>query len=91
MKIKITTIGTLNNILLNNKEIIQGKEFTIQEVLRVLVKKYGKPLAKELYKEGKINTNLSILLNGRNILSMPYKFETGLKDEIIIAEQITGG
>lgn len=92
-RIKITTVGALNNILPNNIELIEGKVFTIQGVLEVLINKYGKPLAEELYKEGELNNNLSILVNGRNVLSIQDKFETLLKDEdeIIITEQITGG
>lgn len=83
----------MNNILPNNIELIEGKVFTIQGVLEVLINKYGKPLAEELYKEGELNNNLSILVNGRNVLSIQDKFETLLKDEdeIIITEQITGG
>lgn len=93
MKIKITTVGALKNIILNNNEIVEGKEFTVQGVLEALINKYGKPLVEELYKEGGLNNDLSILINGRNVLSMPSKLKTMLRDEdeIIIAEQITGG
>lgn len=93
VKIKITAVGVLNHILPKNKEIIEVNEHTVRGVLDILMNKYGKPLAEELLEEGRLKDDLSILVNGRNILSMPNKFQTVLKDndEIIITAYITGG
>lgn len=93
MKIKITTVGVLSQILPSSHEIIEGYEFTVQGVLDALVNKYGNHLADELFKDGKLRKELSLLVNGRNILSMPNKLQTLLKDEneIIISAYITGG
>ena len=87
------TVGVLSHILPNSKEILEGNEFTVRRVLEVLENKYGKPLTEELFKDGKLKNAISILINGRNIRSMPYKFQTVLKDEdeIIITSHITGG
>ncbi|MBY8986095.1 MAG: MoaD/ThiS family protein [Candidatus Lokiarchaeota archaeon] len=93
MIIKITTLGVLSHILPNGSESIEGIEFTIQEMLDVLVNKYGNRIAEELFKKGKLKKELSLLINGRNVLSMPNKFRTVLKDEdeIMITTVITGG
>lgn len=93
MKIKITTVGVLSKILPSSHEIIEGYEFTVQSALDTLVNKYGNHFADELFKDGKLRTGLSLLINGRNILSMPNKLQTILKDEdeIIISTYITGG
>ncbi len=41
----------------------------------------------------KLKKDLSILINGRNVLSIPDKYQTLLKDqdEIIITIYVTGG
>jgi molybdopterin converting factor small subunit len=93
MKIKITTVGILNKELPSNHEIIEGNDFTVQGVLDVLVNRYGDRITEELFKDGIFRKDLSLLINGRNILGMPNKFQTLLKDgdEIIISTYITGG
>ena len=93
MNIKITTVGVLSHILPSGSENITGKAFTIQEVLDLLVKKYGNQITEELFTDGELKKELSLLINGRNILSMPNKFRTTLKDEdeIMITTIITGG
>ncbi len=90
---KITAIGILTQSLPNGQEIIEGRELTVQEALDALVSKHGKLLAEELYKNGKLKKDLSILINGRNVLSIPDKYQTLLKDqdEIIITIYVTGG
>ncbi|MFX0083580.1 MAG: MoaD/ThiS family protein [Candidatus Hodarchaeota archaeon] len=93
MKIKITAVGILNQQLPCNYEIIEGNDLNVQGVLDILVNRYGNPIAEELFKDGKFRKDLSLLINGRNILGMPNKFQTLLKDgdEIIISSYITGG
>ncbi|MFX1390829.1 MAG: MoaD/ThiS family protein [Promethearchaeota archaeon] len=93
MKITIKTVGILDQLLPSTHEIIEGKDLSVQEVLNLLVNKYGNHVTEELYNEGNFRKDLSILINGRNVLSMPNKFQTVLKDrdEMIITTQITGG
>lgn len=93
MNINFKTVGVLSHILPSGKDNIEGSEFTIQGVLDVLVDKYGNQLSEELFNDGKLKDELSLLINGRNILSMPNKFQTVLKDEdeIMITTIITGG
>lgn len=93
MKIKITTVGILSQVLPSGHEIIEGNDFTVQGALDVLVNRYGNHIAEELFKDGKFREDLSLLINGRNLLGMPNKFQTLLKDqdEILISTHITGG
>ena len=93
MKIKITTVGLPSESFLKDQVLLEGSEFTIKEALNALFTKYGNDLVKELMEKGKLNKDLSLLLNGRNVLSLPDKFQTSLrdKDEIIITTHITGG
>ncbi|MFW9875758.1 MAG: MoaD/ThiS family protein [Candidatus Thorarchaeota archaeon] len=93
MKIKITLVGILSQVLPSSHEIIEGNDLTVQKVLDDLVNRYGICVAEELFKGGKFRKDMSLLINGRNILGMPNKFKTLLKDkdEIIISTYITGG
>ena len=93
MKVKIITVGALTRSLPKGQEIIEGREFTVQEALDTLVSKHGKLIAEELYENGKIKKDLSILINGRNVLSIQDKYQTPLKDqdEIMITIYVTGG
>ncbi|MFW9874381.1 MAG: MoaD/ThiS family protein [Candidatus Thorarchaeota archaeon] len=93
MKIKITTVGVLSQVLLSSYEIVEGNDFTVQRALDELVSRYGNFITEELFEDGKFRKDLSLLVNGRNILGMPNKFQTLLKDEdeIIISTYITGG
>lgn len=93
MKIKITMVGIPSQVLPSSHEIIVDNDFTIQGALDELVNRYGHHIAEELFKDGEFRKDLSLLINGRNILGMPNKFQTILKDEdeIIISTSITGG
>jgi molybdopterin converting factor small subunit len=93
LKIKLTTVGVLTSIIPSGEDNIEGNKFTVQKALDVLVIKYGDQFVKELFKDGKLKEELSLLINGRNILSMPMKFQTVLKDEdeIMITTIVTGG
>lgn len=93
IKIKITTVGILSQIFPSNHEIIECTDLTVQEVLDELIKRYGDRIKEELFKDGIFREDLSLLINGRNTLGLPNKFQTSLKDEdeIIITTSITGG
>lgn len=93
MNIKITTVGVLNRILPSSIEFTEGKVLTVQAMLDALVNKYGNRVTEELFRDGKFKKELSLLINGRNILSITNKFQTLLKDkdEIMITTYIAGG
>lgn len=93
MKIKITIAGGLPIKLFNNQEIIEGSMFNIQSALDALVKKYGQELSDVLFERGNLKKGLTLLINGRNVLTLPKKYRTLLKDkdEILITPLLNGG
>lgn len=93
MKIKISAVGALTWGLPGGKDILEADELTVQEALEALAAKGGEALEKELFEGGKLRAGLALLLNGRNVLSLPDGFQTRLKDkdELIIAVIVAGG
>jgi molybdopterin converting factor small subunit len=93
LAIKITTAGALTRSLPNGKINIKGENLTVEQVLRALVNQYGQLMADELIRDQHLKEGLCLLVNGRNVLSLPDKFETLLKDgdELIITTMLAGG
>lgn len=93
MKIKIIIAGGLPIKLFNNQEIIEGSMLNIQSALDALVKKYGQELSDILFERGNLKKGLALLINGRNVLTLPKKYRTLLKDkdEILISPLLNGG
>lgn len=93
MIINISTAGALTWSLPSGKDSVKGERFTVQDVLHALVAKYGLSMAEELLDHKKLKKGLSLLVNGRNVLSLPDNFQTSLEDgdELIIATILAGG
>ena len=93
MVVNITAVGALTWSLPCGKDAIEGEHFTVQDVLNALVMKYGQTMADELLENGELRKGLCLLVNGRNVLSLPNTFRTSLKngDEVIIAAIVAGG
>jgi molybdopterin converting factor small subunit len=93
MRVKIRTAGALTQSMPGGKDVIEGRGLTVQRLIEILVAKYGPGLEKELLEQGNIKNGLSMLVNGRNILSLPKKYETLLQDgdEIFITIVVAGG
>ncbi len=93
MKIKVSAAGALTNSLPNGKDIVEGERLTVQSLLEALVSKYGSGMGKELMSQGRLREGLVLLINGRNVLSLPEKFETLLKegDEVLVTIMVAGG
>ena len=93
MKIKIIFSGGLSMNLPNNQDIVEGNVLNIRGALDALVQKYGQILAEELFNGEDLKEGLALLINGRNVLSLPKNYQTLLndKDEIIITTQLEGG
>jgi len=91
--INISTAGALTWSLPSGKDSVRGESFTVQDVLDALIAKYGRSMAEELLDQKKLKKGLSLLVNGRNVLSLPKSFQTSLKDgdELIIATILAGG
>ena len=67
--------------------------FNIQSALDALVKKYGQELSDVLFARGNLKKGLALLINGRNVLTLPKKYRTLLKDndKILITPLLYGG
>jgi hypothetical protein len=93
LKIKITFSGGLSINLPNSQDIVKGGVLNIRGALDALVRKHGQILADELFDGEDLKEGLALLINGRNVLSLPKKYQTLLndKDEIIITTQLEGG
>ena len=74
MVVKITAVGALTWSLPCGKDVIEGECLTVQDVLNALVEKYGQTMADELLKNGELRKGLCLLVNGRNVLSLPNTF-----------------
>jgi molybdopterin converting factor small subunit len=86
-------VGVLQDILPGGEEIIEVEETTVSGLLDDLVRKYGAVAAKEFKCREGLREGLSLLINGRNVLSLPDKFQTKLQDgdEVIITVRVSGG
>ena len=73
--------------------VIEGNHMTVRALIRAMVEKYGIGLKKELLDQDHIREGLCLLVNGRNILSMPEKYNTPLQDgdEVLISVLVAGG
>jgi molybdopterin converting factor small subunit len=77
----------------SGKDIVEGENLTVQSLLETLVSKYGSRMARELMSQGRLREGLVLLINGRNVLSLPEKYETLLKegDELLVTIMVAGG
>jgi len=69
------------------------REPTVEEVVRLIGKKYGKKVENYLFsKDGKPNKSLTFLINGKNVIYLDM-FETKLSDGdvLYIVPLIEGG
>jgi MoaD family protein len=94
MKIKVKFFTSLREITGKKVDEIQlQRVITVQELLTLLSKKYGKKFKEYVYnKKGKVQSFLSFILNGKNINNM-QGFGTKLKegDVIAIVPPVGGG
>ena len=93
MKVRIRTAGALTHSLPSGEDVLEGADFTIRSLIEALVKKFGPGLEAELLDGEEINEGLCMLVNGRNILSMPQKYDTSLQDgdEVFVTVLVSGG
>jgi molybdopterin converting factor small subunit len=93
LRIKVTAVGALSRSLTGGHGFIEGQGFTVEGVLAALVAKHGQILAEELYEGDQLKERLAILINGRNVLSLPEGLQTALGDgdEVLITTMVPGG
>ena len=93
MKVRIRTAGALIHSMPSGEDVIEGEAFTIRSLIEALAKKFGPGLEAELLDGEEIKEGLCMLVNGRNILSMPERYETFLQDgdEVFVTVLVSGG
>lgn len=93
MKVKVSIVGVLERILQDGEDVVEAESLTVRGLLDALAEKYGEPFAREVVDAGGLREGLCLLVNGRNVLSIPDTYQTSLKDrdEVVITVQVTGG
>jgi molybdopterin converting factor small subunit len=93
MRVRVRTVGALTHSMPEGKDVVEGEDLTVEGLIEAMVAKYGPGLKKELLEQGHIKGGLCMLVNGRNILSLPKQYETPLEDgdEVLIAILVAGG
>ena len=93
MKVNVRALGALTHSLRDGKTVIEGCDLTVAGLLDSLIARYGPRMAEELMDSGRLRKVLALLVNGRNVLSLPEQFETLLRegDEVIVTIIVAGG
>jgi molybdopterin converting factor small subunit len=93
LNVKVAAAGALTYSLPSGKGVVEGENLTVMGLLDSLVARYGSRMAEELMNQGQLRDGLVLLVNGRNVLSLPEKFETPLQegDEVLITIMVAGG
>jgi MoaD family protein len=93
LKVRVSIVGFLEGVLPSGKDIIEAESITVSGILDALVKRYGRVAAEKLRGGTDLREGLSLLVNGRNVRSLPDKFKTSLEDddEVVITVQVSGG
>ena len=93
MKVNISIVGLLEGIFPDGKGVIEADTITVDGILDALVTRFGEAAASKLRGGEDLREGLSLLVNGRNVLSLRDKFQTKLEDgdEVVITVQVSGG
>lgn len=85
MKIRVSIIGVPNSM--ESHAVAFNEQVSAEKLLAVLQKTYKEQHGYALPKD------LSLLINGRNALSLPDRLQTKLRDgdEVILTVQVQGG
>ncbi|MFX1451894.1 MAG: MoaD/ThiS family protein [Promethearchaeota archaeon] len=80
-------------IIPKSQVIIEDSDVNVQGALEILVKKHGNIVTNDIYNGSTLKEGLALLINGRNVLLLPKKYQTPLNDndELIITTIIDGG
>lgn len=86
-------VGVLDKLLQGEGNIVEAKSMTVQGLLDTLIERHGESFAKEIIDGNGLREGLSLLVNGRNVLSFPDTYQTNLKDgdDVVITVQVAGG
>jgi molybdopterin converting factor small subunit len=91
--VKVFAAGALTHSLPSGKTTVEAETLTVEGLLGELISRDGPDMDRELLKEGTLKEGLALLVNGRNVLSLPEQFETPLRDgdEVLITIIVAGG
>ena len=93
MKVHVRALGALTHSLREGRTFIEGENLTVEGLIECLIDRYGPLMAKELTDEGGLRKGLALLVNGRNVLTLPEQYRTLLQegDEVIVTIIVAGG
>jgi molybdopterin converting factor small subunit len=93
VKVRVWTAGALTHSLPSGEVLVDAEGQTVIEMLQALVARSGHAMAQELMRDGRVRDDLAVLVNGRNVLSLPQGFDTILEDgdQVAITIMIPGG
>lgn len=76
----------------HTKEIEVDKCETVEELLKILCSRYGQTFEKKVFVQGKLSSEVIILVNGRHIIHLDgINTKLSEKDEISIFPVVAGG
>lgn len=76
----------------NTKETKVDKCWTVEELLKVLCQMYGKRFEKKIFVEGRLSSEIIILVNGRHITHCDgISTKLSQEDEISMFPVVAGG
>jgi hypothetical protein len=93
VNVNVLTAGALTHSLPEGKTVVAGEDLTVKRLLDLLVARYGPAMEHELMSGGELREGLVLLVNGRNVLSLPGRFASPLRDgdEVLITIMVAGG
>lgn len=93
MKVDVVAAGALTHSLRGGRVLVEGDDLTVATLLESLVVQHGPVMAHELMDHGRLRDGLALLVNGRNVLSLPGRFDAPLHDgdEVFITIMVAGG
>jgi molybdopterin converting factor small subunit len=93
LNVKVLAAGALTHSLPEGRTVVEGEGLTVKRLLDLLVARYGAEMERELRGGEGLREGLVLLVNGRNVLSLPCRFDTSLRDgdEILITILVAGG
>ena len=93
MKVKVMTVGVLEHALPEGEAVIEAESLTVHDLIDTLLKRYGSPAGQDLRGEKGLRDGLSLLVNGRNVFSLPDRIQTTLHDgdEVVLTVLVPGG
>lgn len=94
MIVKVKTFLTMKEATGGQSSIeLELEEGTIFDFLGHLAERFGEGFTSRVFDQDELNENILLLVNGRNVFSLPDELNTSLQDgdEVAIFPPIAGG